>query len=126
MRPESPQHHIESKPVTNRDMVVILKDKMLSDESAETVFTEWIELKKQEYEKNKGLFDGISLELDIAEVFYDAGMFDQAEKYRAQAKEMIDHEKRHFADKIKELPPELKAYLHRYELLRSNLAEVAE
>ena len=124
MTSESPQHHIESKPVTNQDMVVILKDKTLSDESAEAIVCEWIELKKQEYDQNKGLFDGISLELDIVEVFLEASMFDQVAEYLDNAEQLIQHEMHYITDGAADVPPELQVQMGRFKLLAQRFEEI--
>lgn len=122
---ESPKP-TESISFSREAIVNFLKETKLSKESDVALFRQWVISKQHEYNKNKGQFDSINLELDIAEVFYDAGMFDQAEEYRAQAEEIISTEQKYFLDNCKELPPELKDCLHRYELLRWRLAEVAE
>ena len=125
MHPESPKS-IECTPATREDIVAILRDEKLSNESAEAIVCEWIELKKQEYDQNKGLFDGISLELDVVEVFFEAGMFDRVAEYLDNVEELIQNEIHHFNNEAQEIPPELQVQVERFEVLAQRFEDIRE
>lgn len=103
-----------------------LRDEKLSNESAEAIICEWIELKKQEYDQNKGLFDGISLELDVVEVFLEASMFDQVAEYLDSVEQLIQCELNHFNQTTDEIPPELQVQVDRFELLAQRFEDIRE
>ncbi len=123
MHPESPKS-IECTPATREDIVAILRDEKLSNESAEAIVCEWIELKKQEYDQNKGLFDGISLELDVVEVFFEAGMFDRVAEYLDNVEQLIQCEVYHFNQMPDEIPPELQVQVERFEALAQRFIKI--